>query len=410
MKKSEIILISVLASILVVVIIATLVILPKTAKESVTNETNEVVDVSTLDINQPTLFTDTYKENNLNVSVQRKSNGSVTSCSFSNDDRQSVKNIQNEVSKLIEKYSDEKYYINLNLTGNFSNILSLLITINDAQDNNKKVGSYYLNTRLDTGEKLNFGDLFISNEDAKKVFENSLNNIVSSLKNKNKYLNSEELQTYVSQNISDFENGKEYQFTVSPNEITIYNLTADRSLSVGDVLPTYLKIDLTNYAEYTNIFKKFSQDMKSDSNEILAFMPLGKNGNYNKVNDQTILIQYFPDEFDEYSNFCSTDIQEYNQDYEKMDNSNLTRAKIFAADVLKDALNNDSYKVIVQNIYISKSDNKIHISQEVYKMSDEFFNSSTFTKEIADAKKEYGFYDLNFSNSNVETEAKFYEK
>ena len=409
MKKSTIILISVLASILIVAIIVALILLSKTAKKTITNETNEI-DVSTLDINQPTLFTDTYKENDLKVSVQRRNNGSVTSCTFSNDNRQSVQNIQNEISNLLKKYSAERYSINFNLAGNFSNILSILITINDTQDNYKNVGSYYLNTRLDTGEKLNFGDLFISDEDAKKVLENSLNNTISELKKKNKYLNSEELQTYVNQNISEFENGKEYQFTISPNEITIYNLTADRSLSVGDVLPTYLNIDLTNYAQYTNMFKKFSKDMKNNTNEIPVFMPLGKNGNYNKVNDQTILIQYFPDEFDEYSNFCSSDIGEYNQDYDEMNSSNLTRAKIFAADVLKDAINNDSYKVIVQNIYISKSDNKIHITQEVYKMSEEFFNSSTFTTEIADAQKEYGFYNLNFSNSNVESEAKFYEK
>lgn len=113
-------------------------------------------------------YTDTYDENDLIFTDVEISNG--VKCSQISNLKD--KTVENAINKEIMDISSNKEFVNISsyVNANFANVLSISITYTHGDN----VENVYLNYRLDTGEKIEFEDLFIDSANIKFILSQSL--------------------------------------------------------------------------------------------------------------------------------------------------------------------------------------------------------------------------------------------
>ena len=241
------------------------------------------------------------------------------------------KEIENKINeeirnKLIDVINSEGVLADAYINASFSNILSVRIQRHGRWDGlNYYLGGYNgLNYDLNTGNKIQFEDLFVKSAPIKLIFANSLgrtnawrsvSNDLEEWKRENGQTYNKELQRKQTElsnmDNRDFSQNDDFilkacnaydsikgniDFGISPFGITIYN-DFPTALENGTVCPT---INIYEYYQYFTIFKKYSGSGKSiyettntmQENIRATYKPV----NYNyKKNDKNIVCEDLTD-------------------------------------------------------------------------------------------------------------------
>lgn len=295
--------------------------------------------------------------------------------------------INNEIKEIIDFYRNNKCFVKIEATANFSDVLSLNIWASNLDLANVATRSFGLNYRLDNGEKLKLQDLFNSNREARTAIKECLEKKIETYsQDLTKYTIAQSMQGLNIKELEEFDNNKEYEFSFGPDKIKIYNI----GQNTHSLDARYLEIQLADYAESLSFLTKYiSKEYlyeEVSSSENVAYVNLNKYSSFKKVDDTTYLLQYYIG--DENSAIPS--------EMEKLKNQ-----ADYEADRVKKQ--NTGHKIIIQNMAIGNTDNKKTkmISTIVYVVKADYFESEVFYSDIANASIAQGSYTLDINNDYV---------
>ncbi len=205
-----------------------------------------------------------YKENDVEVKL-------VQISGMINTDIQ--KNINTEIKERIKKILDSNNFkknsdstanVTTSLEANFSDVLSIKINVKFSENFTK---SYGLNYRLDTGERLKIGDLFVYNAPKKNIITESAYKSFAM-----KYYTDEGISNEFYTNIEgevlsfliDYDADKITEFSFNPFTIELYR---DGKTVV---------IDMLDYYSYISIYSIFtaSHDLYEDTSNLAEDIPV----------------------------------------------------------------------------------------------------------------------------------------
>ena len=279
-------------------------------------------------------YSETYNENPIEIVNYYDNNGTLYTgeyheytVNYIQIDGLKDEKIQKELNKKLKEtaYSmaDKNGQVQMQVVGNFSNILSILVQYNNRQwigtDGYKNKS---INIDLTTGEDIPLQNIFISSTPIKSLLIDGLYEelywyIANSSINENDWDNWEKWEEAHDMNnadTSEFEDkalllAKKYEkqkdnlvFTITPTRVEIYNIIG-KDLIDDDYLH-YLKINLFKYKDETAIYKRYLtekniyKDNSLGQKNIIVFTdPYYENTfeslNYGKIRDNIFLEEAF---------------------------------------------------------------------------------------------------------------------
>ena len=300
--------------------------------------------------------------------------------------------INNEIRNIINLYREQNCIVKIETTANFSDVLSLKIWISNLNRANQASRMIGLNYRLDNGEKLKLQDLFNANRDARDAIKGSLEKKVATYsKDLTKYTTAQKMQEIDVKELAEFDNNKEYEFSFGDKEIEIYNIGQDTDES--DIRT--LQILLADYADKIAIFTRYVskeylyEEVNNNStgnNENTAFLKLNKYSSFKKIDETTYVLQNFAGDV---NTAVPTEIEK------------LRNQADYEADRIKKQ--NTGHKILVQDILIGNDGQKKTkmISNNVYVVKSDYFESEVFYSDLANATIAQGSYVIDINNDYV---------
>lgn len=217
-------------------------------------------------------YDETYDSNSLKFNLQYDIDGNVTSenkednysykIQFIQIDGLKNKDIQYQIN---EKIKEKAYKLSLNdnqvvtyITGNFSNILSVLIF------NNKEVDT--LNVDLTTGNEIPFEDLFLSHATINSYLSDSLYKTLALSNSSSGSIDMSSIDTssYEDKLMIFLNNYNRYKnslkYNIYPNTIVIFGLLDQNILTLDNYSNRGIAIDLIDHANDIAIYKRYNTD------------------------------------------------------------------------------------------------------------------------------------------------------
>lgn len=239
-----------------------------------------------------------------------------------------IKNLRNN-DEFTEKEIDSTY-ISADVMGNFADVLSISIYKSNFLKNNDVTFKYIgLNFRLDTGEKLDFKDLFTEDASIKNIVSQSAYKslaiqYVSKQEDFDMYRNMEEID------YSEVEN-KVYKFMNRYNQNSEFEYYFNESLIYVYQKNDFITIDMVDFYKYINIYNlvKTNRSLYNSGNKekinYIFGIPLFENYEYfDKISNNIFLSIY-----NGYKNYND---ETYNEMYtEYMKNYNKYKDKIVSS-------------------------------------------------------------------------------